>query len=49
MPVGFDPARLRDDYVETGFKGYLVQRRAVPGHQFGLRGGPRVAISSRMN
>jgi hypothetical protein len=33
----FDPARLRDDYVPTGFKGYKVERRAVPGHEFGLR------------
>ena len=33
----FDPARLRDDYVPTGFKGYKVQQRAVPGHEFGLR------------
>lgn len=33
----FDPARLRADYVPTGFKGYQVERRAVPGHQFGLR------------
>ena len=32
----FDPARLRDDYVPTGFKGYGVERRAVPGHEFGL-------------
>jgi hypothetical protein len=36
----FDPARLRDDYVPTGFKGYQVERRAVPGHQFGLRLSP---------
>jgi hypothetical protein len=33
----FDPARLRDDYVPTGFKGYGIERRAVPGHDFGLR------------
>jgi hypothetical protein len=32
----FDPRRLRDDYVPTGFKGYGVEKRAVPGHQFGL-------------
>jgi hypothetical protein len=32
----FDPARLRDDYVPTGFKGYSVKTRAVKGHQFGL-------------
>jgi hypothetical protein len=33
----FDAARLRDDYVPTGFKGYMVTRRAVPGHEFGLK------------
>lgn len=32
----FDPRRLRDDYVPTGFKGYGVTHRAVPGHRFGL-------------
>jgi Zn-dependent membrane protease YugP len=32
----FDPRRLRDDYVPTGFKGYGVNARAVPGHEFGL-------------
>jgi len=33
----FDPARLRDDYVPTGFKGVGVTTRAVRGHEFGLR------------
>jgi hypothetical protein len=33
----FDPARLRSDYVPTGFKGGGVTRRAVPGHEFGLK------------
>jgi hypothetical protein len=33
----FEPARLRDDYVPSGFKGYEVTHRAVPGHQFGLK------------
>jgi hypothetical protein len=33
----FDPARLRDDYVPTGFKGYGITRRPVKGHQFGLK------------
>ena len=33
----FDPARLRDDYVPSGFKGYKVTHRAVPGHEFGLK------------
>jgi hypothetical protein len=32
-----DPARLRADYVPRGFKGYKVERRAVPGHEFGLK------------
>ena len=32
----FDPARLRDDYTPSGFKGFKVTHRAVPGHQFGL-------------
>jgi mono/diheme cytochrome c family protein len=32
----FDPRRLRDDYVPSGFKGYEVEKRAVPGHPFGL-------------
>ncbi len=32
----FDPARLRADYVPTGFKGAGVAARAVPGHPFGL-------------
>ena len=33
----FDPRRLRDDYVPTGWKGYGVTMRAVPGHEFGLK------------
>ena len=32
----FDPRRLRDDYVPTGFKGFGVTTRAVKGHPFGL-------------
>ena len=32
-----NPARLRDDHVPTGFKGYGVSARAVKGHEFGLR------------
>lgn len=32
----FDPRRLRDDYVPTGFKGAGVGTRAVKGHAFGL-------------
>ena len=33
----FDPRRLREDYVPTGWKGYGVGTRAVKGHEFGLR------------
>lgn len=33
----FDPNRLSDDYVPTGFKGYGVKTRAVKGHEFGLK------------
>lgn len=36
----FDPARLRDDYVPTGFKGAGVKARAVKGHEFGLKLNP---------
>jgi hypothetical protein len=32
----FDPRRLRDDYVPTGFRGSGVTTRAVKGHEFGL-------------
>jgi hypothetical protein len=32
----FDPRRLRDDYVPTGFKPYGVKTFAVKGHAFGL-------------
>lgn len=32
----FDRNRLRDDYVPTGFKGYGVSHRSVPGHEYGL-------------
>jgi mono/diheme cytochrome c family protein len=32
----FDPRRLRDDFVPSGFKGHGVTQRAVPGHAFGL-------------
>ena len=33
----FDPRRLREDYVPTGWKGYAVEKRAVKGHEFGLK------------
>jgi len=36
----FDPARLRPDYQPTGFRDFRVQRRAVPGHEFGLQLSP---------
>ncbi len=32
----FDPRRVRDDYVPTGFRGYGVTSKAVKGHNFGL-------------
>ena len=32
----FDPRRLNDDYVPTGFRGMGVKTRAVKGHPFGL-------------
>ena len=32
----FDPQRLTEDYVPTGFRGVGVKRRAVKGHLFGL-------------
>lgn len=32
----FNPARLKDDYVPTGFVGFGVKTRAVKGHPFGL-------------
>ena len=31
-----DPARLKDDYVPTGFKPAKVETKAVKGHDFGL-------------
>ena len=33
----FDPQRLRDNYVPTGWKGAEVKTRAVKGHEFGLK------------
>jgi hypothetical protein len=33
----FDPARLRADYVPSGWKGFKQTHRAVTGHEFGLR------------
>jgi Di-haem oxidoreductase, putative peroxidase len=36
----FDPARLRPEYVPTGFKGYDGKTRSIPGHLFGLELSP---------
>jgi hypothetical protein len=36
----FDSKRLNEDYVPTGFKGVGVSKRAVRGHEFGLRLAP---------
>ena len=36
----FDSNRLSAGYVPTGFKGYGVKTRAVPGHEFGLKLSP---------
>lgn len=33
----FDAARLREDYVPSGFRGHQGNSRAVPGHEFGLQ------------
>lgn len=33
----FDPARLREDYVPTGYAGHDRRQRSVKGHEFGLR------------
>jgi hypothetical protein len=32
----FDPRRLEDNYIPTGFRGYGVSSRPVKGHRFGL-------------
>jgi hypothetical protein len=32
----FDVHRLDDDYVPTGYRGYNVKTRAIPGHEHGL-------------
>ena len=32
----FDPKRLRDDYVPSGWKGPGIKTRAVKGHEYGL-------------
>ncbi len=32
----FDPKRLNDDYIPTGFKPYGTKTYAVKGHPFGL-------------
>lgn len=37
LEAWFDPNRLKDDYVPTGFIGYGIKTRAVRGHEFGLQ------------
>jgi hypothetical protein len=51
LEVWFDPRRLRDDYVPTGFRGAGVSMRAVKGHRFGLDLSPveRQALISFLN
>jgi hypothetical protein len=36
----FDPRRLRNDYVPSGWKGPGIRNRAVKGHEFGLNLAP---------
>jgi cytochrome c peroxidase len=36
----FDPNRLKDDYVPTGWNPPGVKARAIPGHRFGLNLSP---------
>ncbi len=36
----FDPARLKADYVPTGYVGYETKTRAITGHEFGLKLSP---------
>ena len=36
----FDPGRLTDDYIPTGFRGAGVKTHAVKGHSFGLNLSP---------
>ena len=36
----FDPTRLNDNYMPTGFRGYGVKMRAIKGHEFGLKLSP---------
>jgi hypothetical protein len=36
----FDPHRLRHDHVPGGWKGPGVEKRSVPGHEFGLKLSP---------
>ncbi len=33
----FNPQRVRDDYVPTGYRGYGTRTRAITGHEFGLK------------
>lgn len=36
----FDPDRLRPDHVPGGWKGPGVEKRSIPGHEFGLKLSP---------
>jgi hypothetical protein len=36
----FDPARLQDDYVSSGFRPAGARTRAIKGHEFGLKLSP---------
>jgi hypothetical protein len=33
----FNPARLKPDFVPSGFVGFKLKTRAVEGHEFGLK------------
>jgi hypothetical protein len=47
----FDPRRLRDNYVPTGYKPHSVKTRPVKGHEFGLHLSPedKQALISFLN
>ncbi len=37
----FNPRRVRDGYVPSGYVGYRTQTRAIKGHEFGLKLAPK--------
>lgn len=37
----FNPARLREDYVPSGFRGHQSNSRAIKGHEYGLKLPPK--------